>query len=180
MKARIFATSGVLDFTATPPAAIPPGSTAGGVGAWPTQPAGTLQAEGYPIARERVAYSSRGAWHMEPDVDAWRAMYHSASDRDVCGYLAEHPHLVSRLAFFHRQVTDLWGRAVAQTLRLSVQVDPGDCYPSLVVWAAAPQLSPEDGADGKLEIFLGQRQRFGAWPDGIGFSLLLVDTFDSD
>lgn len=114
------------------------------------RPSGTLQEATY-ITSERVAYSASGVWHMEPGVETCLTMYYSASERGVCAYLADHPHF-----------------------------DPENCCPSLVVWAAAPHLSPEDGADGKLGLFRGQRQRFGAWPQGIGFSLWLVDACESD
>lgn len=95
-------------------------------------------------------------------------------------YLHAYPHFIRRLNFFHGQVTDLWGHVVAENLYLKLEHDPEDVHPTLVVFAVAAAVSPEDDAEGTLELFRVQLTKFGAWPDGIGFTFVIVDSLGGE
>jgi hypothetical protein len=160
---------------------VPSGAVFEGIDAWSAPPMGKLE-RAVDITPGRVAYLVNGVWSVERGhtVDTVLTIYHSASDDGVRTYLVDYPHLVPRLWFFREQVTALWGASVANTLQLSVETDPEYLHPALVVWAEGPHILPDDAADGKLQLFRGQRERFGAWDYGIGFSLVIVDAMEDD
>ncbi len=83
-------------------------------------------------------------------------------------------HLVERLECFHGQVRSLWGDGVAAASELTLEDSPGAGSPTLVVWAFA-DMAPEEDAEGTSALFRGQYDRFGPWPSGIGFALVIRD-----
>lgn len=123
-----------------------------------------------------AGYTATGAVTVVPMSmkDAVLQTYHAESDPRVREYLEAQAHLVERLECFRRQVRSLWGDGVAAALELTLEDSPSAGSPTLVVWAFA-DLAPEEDAEGTSALFRGQYDRFGPWPSGIGFALVIRD-----